>query len=818
MRHRFRIFFLVLILFLICGLCASCAEKKTGEGIDSGDDDTGADDDEAPATGVGSYSISLNMVSVPIGESAAIENREFYAADGAKLEAQSILVSEVINSLEAFTADAHSFEYELINHLEVAAAEWLAYDELVQAVFYEDPDQKILCLGWLEAGHEAQSLCDIEDGYLVTHPVNDAFDIQPISYVNERTGDQPTHLGEEVALQAIVTIGTGVMVSGSYLKTFIQADGYGVKVFGDMSATMENQGYDGSLLSEIYTFEGDEIFIKGHVTLHDGMIEFVPISGYHLAVLYKNNPVEAPVTKTVDELTADPYRWAGTLVRIDGVEMVDVNPDDPTTDWPEYGTKSKDIRIQQNGAGPKIGLPIYEGTGIPGSRKPAAAFNVVGAFNIEALESYSVYMRKIEDVNPGEEHLGGTVSVSIVGENKSGPVNLATLPVGYQVLEEGGEPVPIVSLAAIIQASGISRNPKKLEYKPVAYDDRKPFDTLIFDEMKSGVLFQDTPSEEGQPDPMLSSYFWAGLNLSDIYFLKGVTDIQAFREQKPPEEGDAEHGEGVTLMINNKKYAINFDTLNWTKYEGQDAIALTEFLSDQIISLFTMDGSFTTDQIKKLYDYRLVAFDEQSETLVRYPDYIQGYLVMDNPPYTVFPQLGDETRVDDLYVIDLKRYIQVDTGDGEPIVIYLNDCETQSVDIGGGVMEDVVFYSTILEQAGIDTSQNMYLYDYWLIASDDFISTWTYGHNHLENMYFRPLENRGYTDDPDLSAYGGRVSTKAVYEIEFHPVPQEAPAIPVVIDGETLWGSDANTCDGCHFKDGNLNLPIDCYSCHTSPK
>jgi hypothetical protein len=533
-------------------------------------------------------------------------------------------------------------------------------------------------------------------------------------------------------------------------------------------------------------------------------------------VLSTNNPVEAPAAVAIDDLVADLYRWAGALVKVSDVQMVDINPNDPTTDWPAYGSKSKGIMIQQMTGGAKIGLPIYEGTGIPGSLKPDAGFTAIGAFHLDGT-IFEMYPRKIEDINPTEQRLAGQVRVSLVGESLSTLVDLANVPAGMERLNEGDDPVAVVSLAEVTRLSGIVRNWKKLTYKPVAYDDRKPFETVTFDQNKSGVLYQGAPDSPDQPDPLVDSFYWKGMNLSEIYYLVGVTQVQAFPPVVPPAEGDAKHGEGITLQINGKKYAINFDTLPHTTYQGHDAIAIKDFISDEVINLYTMDGSFTTDQIKMLYDYRLVSYDGQQETIVRVGDLANGYVVLDDPPYTVFPSLGSETRIDDIYVIDMLRYIQVNTGVGDPTVIYLKDCPTQEVDVGGGVMEQVVMYHSVLEAAGIDTSTGMYLFEFDLVASDNFVSNWTYQHDHLIDMYIRPYANEGYTTDPDLSAFGGRVSTKAVYEIHMVDVPQGPPSVQVMVNGAPLWGEDANTCEGCHFKNGSLQLPVDCFSCHDHP-
>lgn len=815
-RHWLQLL-VILLLSAALALAVSCAGKSSGD--DDDDDDTAdGDDDTAPESGVDSYAIYLNMVAVTLGDAAESEVRTLFDADGEQFDAESILLADVIAGIAEFAADAAKFAYEFLSRFEDSTldAGLVDYDDLANVAFYEDPEQARLCLGWTEAGHEAHTLCDMGYGALITHPLDSEFDYQTLEWINQRDGDQPANLGQEATVKAVVTSGSGVIVAGSYLKAFAQENGWGLKIFGDMGATEDNAGYDGSLLAEVYLFEGDELFIQGRITAHNNMIEFVPQSGYHLAVLSTDNLVPDPVVKTIDQLKADPYRYAGVLVRVNDVELTNVIPDDPTTDWPAYGNKSKDITIRHTGGDENLGLQIYEGTGIPGSAEPADGFDIVGEFNIdEAI--YNLYPRKIEDVNPADENLMGAVTVSIYGEDRSDVVNLALLPAGMQQLGGIGDPVPVVSLASIVRASDVTRNPKRLEFKPVAYDGRKPFASVIFDEFKAGVFYQDEPTEAGQPDPMLSSHFWDGMNLSDIYFLNGVTDIYAFREIEPPEEGDAVHGEGVTLMINGKKYNIEFAKLPKTEYEGQQAIAFGELIHDAVIGLYMMDGSFTVDQIKMLYDYSLISFDEGEEATVRFDDLAGGYLVLADPPYTVFPDLGAAAEVEDLYVVDMMRFIEVDDGLSDPYVVYLRDCDTESADVGEGAMEDVVFFRTVLEEAGIDTSTNMYLYDFGLVAADDFVSMWTYSHNHLVDMYVRPYENRGFTVDPDLSLYGGRVSTKAIVAIEIYNVPQEAPSEAVIIDEQTVWGSSANTCEGCHWKHEQLNIPIDCASCHAVP-
>ncbi|MDP8224302.1 MAG: hypothetical protein P9L99_13140 [Candidatus Lernaella stagnicola] len=814
-------------LFLILSLCFAlafvlgCAEKSSG----NDDDDDEGDDDTPPESGVGSYTIHLNMVATLIGESLEPTGREVYDAAGDTANVEAIALQDYLAALTPFAEDADGFDYLFLTEFEDEQVGPISYADLADAVFYEDTAAAALCLGFLSAGHETQSLCGLELGWIVTVPQTDAFDFVALSDLNTRTGETPDHLGETVAVQAIVHTGTNTVVSGTYVKAYLQQDGYGVKVFADAGATETNQGYDGQLVTDIETFIGDEVFVLGRVTVHDGMIELVPKSGYHLAVVSIGNDVAAPSTLTIDELAADRYRYAAALVRLNDVEIVDVNPDIPTTDWPMYGTKSKDISIRHTSGGAKMVLPVYENTGLPGSDKPAAGFDLAGAFEVSG-SSNQVYPRRIEDINPSAERLAGQIKVSINGENKSAVLQLDDFPTGLQPIGDGGALVPVVSLAEIIRTAGLTRNPRVMTFKPVAYDDRQPFQTAIWEEMKSGMVYQGTRGSADQPDPMLNSYFWPQMGLSDIYYLNGVNRVAGFRTVEPPEEGEADYGEGMTLIINGTSFAVPFEGLTKTEYDGQEAIAVSQLISDGVIELFTMSGSFTTDQIKLLYDYRFVNQGGNEDVVVRFADLAGGYLLLGDDPRIVFPELGDSYTLDEVLTVDMMRYIQVEFGDGsDPVVVYLRDCDTESVENDAGETVEAVFYDTVAVAAGIeDTDFNKYLYDYWLVSADEFVSTWSYGHGHFDHLYIIPYENSGFTTDfgeHSVGAYGGRASTKAVYEIQLAEVPREAPSIPVVsmLDGETvIWGTDANTCEGCHWKSGELHLEeINCYSCHAEP-
>jgi hypothetical protein len=813
-------FWLVLILCLLLAAAVGCAEKSSGD--DDDDDDDNDTTDGPPESGVGSYAIHLNMVETIVGQTV-----EPAAADVVGLDdpVEAIGVADYLDAIEPFAPDAANFTYRFFGPLEAVQLGDFSLTELADAVFYEDAEAAALCLGWLTDGHDDDVACGLEGGWVVTLPVAGAFEMRTLEYVNERSGETPAHLSETVALQAVAHTGANTVVSGTYLKTYLQQDGWGVKVFADAGATETSQGYDGSLIVGIETFIGDEVFVLGRITGHDGMIEFVPQSAYHVAVLSIGNDVEAPATVTIADLIADRFRYAGALVRVDDLAIVEVNPDDPTTDWPDYGLKSKEISIRHTAGGAKLVLPVYENTGLPGSPKPADGFNTVGAFEVSGA-SNQLFPRRVEDINPSDETLDGVVRVTVEGEGLNQAVQLSGLATGLQPLGDGGALVPVVSLASVVRAAGLTRGPRAMTFKPVAYDDRQPFDTAMWEEIKSGVLYQSEPENDDQPDPMVNSYFWEQMGLSDIYFLNGITKIAGFRAIAPPEEGDATYGEGVTLMINGHSFNIEFAGIAKTEYDGQEAIAVPQLISDSIIDLFTMSGSFTADQIKLLYDYRFVDEAGDNEVVVRFEELAGGYLLLGDDPRVVFPDLGGSYSLDEVLTIDMMRFIQVDLADGsDPVVVYLRDCDTAPVEDDLGETVQAVFYDTVADLAGInDPGFNKYLYDFWIVAADEFISKWSYGHGHFDRMYIVPFDNEGFTTDfgaHSVGEYGGRASTKAVYEIRLVEVPQEAPSIQVVsmIDGETLiWGTNANDCEGCHWKNDELHLPeIDCLSCHATP-
>ena len=172
-------------------------------------------------------------------------------------------------------------------------------------------------------------------------------------------------------------------------------------------------------------------------------------------------------------------------------------------------------------------------------------------------------------------------------------------------------------------------------------------------------------------------------------------------------------------------------------------------------------------------------------------------------------------EIDDLFTIEMVRKVIVDDGVSEE-VFYWEDLATVTVDD-----EEVVFLDTLLDTAGLSEAEKVEN-DYLLYASDDFGTYFPYGHHHLEDMYFRPLENKTFVtdDNPDMPEYGGRYSVKALLEIELRPIPQEAPSLFVDDALGTGWLSDpesGDTCNGCHVKRGQVveGMEVNCAQCHT---
>jgi hypothetical protein len=644
--------------------------------------------------------------------------------------------------------------------------------------------------------------------------------ITDISYLKEVNGNVPAHEGEVVTIEGVATMGTGVMVSGRYLKFHIQDATGGAYVFADTQAqaAAAAQQIGPAVFETVEIYEGNRVRIRGEIGSHDGMIEFYPLSEGDISILGSGEDQPAPhVFTSVDDIYGSLYESVGDLVRVNGVQI----QGDPSAAWPEFGQRASGegaVRLRTAGAANTLFAAIYPGSGIPGSSYPEGSFDIVGVLHREADEggqaSYTIYPRALYDIHPAEGALAGyELLVYKQGQKAQGIfVAVDDLPQSmYDTGREGGPgEEPVVTLASFIVGDVVT-DPKNWTYKIVARDGRQPFETLGFNQMKSGLLYEDEYAEED----VLISHFYEGMELSHIFFLNDVAEIILYPIGEGPGEGEATYGEGVTLVIDGTSYAVNFADLPNPEFTERP---LADFVPDNIISYYTMNDAFSYDQIRVLYDYRLIPYDGGDEC---FPVQWEEIGTEEDPPmvslasgapYATVTGLAGCGAVDDLFTIEMVRKVIVDDGVGEQ-VFYWEDLATVTVG-----EDEVVFLDTLLDEAGLSEAQKVEN-DYSLYASDAFGTYFPYGHHHLEDMYFQPLENRTFVTDenPEMPAYGGRYSVKALQKIELRPIPQAAPSLFVEGLG---WLSDpesGDTCDGCHVRRGEVVIPVNCAQCHTMP-
>jgi hypothetical protein len=438
----------------------------------------------------------------------------------------------------------------------------------------------------------------------------------------------------------------------------------------------------------------------------------------------------------------------------------------------------------------------------------------------EGVPSYILYPRGLYDLDPIRvPELFGTVAVHMADQAEADwvQVDLSDLPqCRYDLgLEEesrlyaAAAAQPIVSLASLIVPEAVS-DPKMWEYKVKARDGRQPFETITFDQLKSGLLYAG--------DVGTDSFFFEGMELSPIYYLNDVAEVVLYPLGGGPQPGPAVHGEGINLIIDGTTYPVNFQDF---PDPTQLTRPLSDFIPENIIDMYTMGGAFSYDQIVILYDYELTAFEETEGCFPVTWDEIQP-AEGDEPMMDlasglpVLTGLGACGTIDDLFTINMVRKVILEL-DG---VLYWKDLPSSTVEIDGEP-EEVVFFLDLLEAAGYTPGQRT-LYEYYLSASDNFGTWFTYGHNHLEDMYFSPLVNKTGTVDPGMldNDYSARVSVKALLGVALSEIPQEEPhsvCIPglgCISDPVFPDAGKNDPCFGCHVKRGNVNIPVNCASCH----
>ena len=734
-------------------------------------------------------------------------------ADGTSKTVWALRVSDWVNRI--LGAEASSYSYDFIDALDETLLECLGrdvnqlpgYEDLQHAFFIDDSaNDRGLRLVWDEQKPACFYPDNLEKGSVVSRPDWTLLDKTDCSYVMETNSPAPVHEGETVYVEGIATMGTDVMVSGRYFKFHIQDATGGIYIFADTQATVEDQGYDGSTFASINIYPGDRVAIKGTIGSHGGMVEFYPPSGYFISVLDRGETLPQPhVFASVDDVYESGYAYVGDLVRINGLA---IQAEEPASVWPLYGQKSSDLFAKTAGDVQALEVAIYPGSGIPGSTVPAGSFDLVGVLHREEPDegaaSCTLYPRALYDMNPLAVPGIPGVQLSVYKADDPGNAVLVSLDALPQCLydREGEGAEPVVTLDSLIVAQ-VVRDPKDWGYKIIARDGRQPFERLQFNQLKSGLLYAD--------GDVVNSDFYAGMELSQIFYLNDLAEIVLYPlDSVGPEPGEAQHGQGVNLIINGTTYPVNFEDL--PDPDAENKLDLFEFVPNNIISLYTMDGSFSPEQIRVLYDYRFVSFNGAQKCTVTWDTLQTGQADMTSG----FPAVTgiEECNVTDLFMIEMIRKIVVDDGVQEQ-TFYWNDLPTVERDVGDGTTEEVVFFDDVLDAAGISQAEKI-LNDYYLWASDDFGTYFPYGHDHLEDMFFNALTNQGYVtaENPDMADYGGRYSTKAILRIELRPIPQAEPSLFVEGLGWLSNPESAATCNGCHIKRGVLEIPVNCAQCH----
>jgi hypothetical protein len=678
-------------------------------------------------------------------------------------------------------------------------------------------------MGWtlIVVGFALLLGCSTKEEY--TAPAPATVEIADISYLKEMDGNRPAHEGETISIEGVVTMGTGVMVSGRFVKFHIQDATGGAYVFADTQAqeAVVPQQAGGSSFEGIEVYEGDLVRIRGEIGSHDGMIEFHPLSGGSIAVRGSGQPQPTPhLFRSVDAIYASEYAKVGDLVRVNGVEI----QGDPSDTWPEYGQKAsgeKAIELKTARDSNTLYAAIYPGSGIPGSTPPEGIFDIVGVLH-RGEASYTIYPRALYDINPSADTplTGHAIWVYKDGQPKEqgSYVSVDDLPqCTYDTGRQGGlGPEPIATLASFILPEVVT-DPKDWEYRIVASDGQKPWNNLQFNQMKSGLVY------EGEEADVLWSHFYEGMGLSRIYFLEELAEIVLYRPEEGPATGDATYGEGITLAINETSYPVNFEDL---PNPGLTERPLADFVPDNIIDKYT-SSKLSYDQIRDLYDYRLIPYGDGGGCFPVTWDEIDPeedppmVSLSDQAPFATVTGLAGCGQIDDLVTIQMVRKVIVDEDPEDDVqgqVIYWEDPALPKIEFEG---EEVVFLDDLLDFVGIPEDQKV-RNDYNLVASDGFNTYFPYGHHHLVDMYFRPLENETYVtnDNPEMrtSTYAGRYSVKALLKIELSPIQEEAPSL--FIEG-LGWLSDPvnpDTCNGCHVKKRGdvvtVNIEVNCAQCH----
>ena len=651
----------------------------------------------------------------------------------------------------------------------------------------------------------------------VAPPVGKEVDI---SYANEWSdADAPAHAGELITVEGVATVTSGVIVSGRFLKFHVQDETGGVAVFADTQATVESDGYDGSVFAEIFVRRGDAVQVTGTVDAHEGLVELRPTAAGAVAVLSHGNAV--PAARVFDD-TAALYAVAreaiGALVCVKDVTLA------ADAAWPaDPGEKQKGVRFV---AGEKeILADVYPASGIPGSLAPEGAIELCGVCRVSG-DTLQVFPRSRADVAPTANDLTGSVTLTRT-DNPAWQVavDVAAAPAFHY------DGRTAVLLSDLLPGADVPR-PQDFRYKTVARDGRQPFEVVDQVGVRQGMFVQ-TVDRDGLPvADSLSSRFYASLELSPIHFLDDVSELRLFpADATGPVTGEGSCDEGLNVWIQTDVYHLSFDGLQTQPKvlaeQMFDAVPMTDILSDAILGRYSFDGFLVPDDVRALYDFELAPVNGDSaqidSELLESAWYVPatGDVYFDLPaPFPAAPLVSDAL----CHVRALRRFLVA--RDGTEQTVYLRDLATQTETIDTPDGEgDAVSLTAIVEEAGVLAGDAAGGFDYQLIPSDYPGGVrFPWGHGHLSRLYWWDeglktvsTDTAGdLLDDVGTASFGGVAdsgwsSVKALLRIELLPSPDPENA---AIARGGLELTDPASCNGCHAKRGDVIIPVSCDQCH----
>ena len=298
--------------------------------------------------------------------------------------------------------------------------------------------------------------------------------------------------------------------------------------------------------------------------------------------------------------------------------------------------------------------------------------------------------------------------------------------------------------------------------------------------------------------------------------------------------------DGINVRIEGRTYFLPFATLPRTTVtvEGaeQEAVPLLALVPPEVLEPLSFDGSFTDEQLRVLYDYRLRAAEEEAAPVVVSPEGLAAdhLLVEGWTTLLTDPAAGGQQVANLCHVEALRRFFVTRPGgegeEDEVTLLHLEDLPLETVLTREGEELPGLSFADLLAASGLlGEDEGPSAYDYRLIPADmlgqpDQAVRFPWGHGHLEQLRFVPsllrtvsLDKEADLEDEDgvasyggLQGHGGWGSVKVLLEVALLPTPDPA----ATVDGPDGPYTDPESCAGCHVRRGQVDIPVRCDQCH----